>query len=203
MSNSNTFSGKPPSDYQEVLYWRIAERTGRIITMNLLSIPLALLFGIGFFYFVRLFGKSPENVSFNSVQAVVLLVGILLVFVLHELSHGIAMQAFGATPRYGVIWKGMMFFATAPGYAFPRNQYLVISLAPLVSLSILACFGILIQVGTSNVWFWAVWAMVNGSGTIGDLWITSITLRYPEHAYIIDERDGIRVFLPNSEGRIE
>jgi hypothetical protein len=46
---------------------------------------------------------------------------------------------------------------------------------------------------------WAVWAVVNGSGTIGDLWITAITLRYPEYAYIIDERDGIRVLLPKSK----
>jgi hypothetical protein len=96
-----------------------------------------------------------------------------------------------------------MFYATEPNYAFPRNEYLVVSLAPLVSLSILACFGILIQAGTSNVWLWAVWATINGSAAIGDLWITAITLRYPEYAYIIDERDGIRVFLPQNEGTIK
>ena len=49
----------------------------------------------------------------------------------------------------GVIWKGLMFYATAPGHAFLRNQYILVSLAPLVSLSILACFGILIHVITS------------------------------------------------------
>jgi len=199
MSSSDTFPGKPPADYQEVLYWRIAERIGRILVMNLLSIPLAFVFGIVFFFFISLFGKPPEFVSIDSIQSVVLLVGILLVFVLHEIAHGVAMAAFGAKPRYGVIWKGLMFYATAPGYAFPRDQYLVISLTPLVSLSILACFGILIQAGTSNVWLWAIWAVVNGNGTIGDLWITAITLRYPEYAYIIDERDGIRVLLPKSK----
>ena len=203
MSASNTFSGKPPDDYREVLYWRISERTGRILIMNLLAIPLALLFGIVFFNFVRLFGKSPETISFNSLQTVILLAGIALVFVFHELSHGIAMQIFGAHPRYGVFWKGLMFYATAPGYAFPRNQYLVIILAPMVSLSILACLGIRIQASTSNVWLWAVWAMVNGCGAIGDLWITAIMLRYPDYAYIIDERDGIRVFLPESGEGLE
>ena len=199
MSSSDTFPGKPPADYQEVLYWRIAERLGRIFVMNLLSIPLAFVFGIVFFFFISLFGKPPEFVSIDPIQSVVLLVGILLVFVLHEITHGVAMKAFGAKPRYGIIWKGLMFYATAPGHAFLRNQYILVSLAPLVSLSILASFGILIQAGTSNVWLWAVWAVVNGSGTIGDLWITAITLRYPEYAYIIDERDGIRVLLPKSK----
>ncbi|MFL7870303.1 MAG: hypothetical protein AB8I58_15860, partial [Anaerolineales bacterium] len=71
MSSSNTFSGKPPNDYQEVLYWRITERTNRILVMNLLSIPLGLIFGLVFFFFIRIFG---------------------------------------AKPRYGVFWKGLMFY---------------------------------------------------------------------------------------------
>jgi len=33
---------------------------------------------------------------------------------------------------------------------------------------------------------------------VGDLWITTIVLRYPATAYVIDEKDGIRVFLPKS-----
>jgi Putative zincin peptidase len=203
MSIPNTFSGKPPSDYEEVLDWRIAQRTSRILVMNLLSIPLAFVFGIVFLIFVLMFGKPSEILSTDSTKTAILLVGILPVVVMHELAHGVAMQTFGAQPKYGVIWKGLMFYATAPGYAFQRNQYIVISLAPLVSLSILACFGILIQAGTFNVWLWAVWSTINGGAAIGDLWITAIALRYPKHAYIIDERDGIRVFLPQSEGRMK
>ena len=203
MSNSKTFSGELPVDYQAILHWRIAERASRILFMNLLSIPLAFVFGIFFFLFIRVFGKPPEIMPVDSIQTVVLLIGILMVFALHEVTHGIVMRFFGAQPKYGFIWKGLMFYATAPDYAFLRNQYLVVSLAPLVSLSILACFGILIQTGTSNVWLWAAWATINGSGTIGDLWIIAVTLRYPKYAYIIDERDGIRVFLPQSEARMK
>ena len=70
------------------------------------------------------------------------------------------------------------------------------SLVPLVSLSILACIGILIQAGTSNVWLWAVWGTINGSATIGDLWITAIALRYPAYTIVVDEKDGMWVFLP-------
>jgi hypothetical protein len=200
MSFSESFSGNLPSNYEEVLYWRITERTSRILLMNALSIPLALVFAFGFLNFVQSFGQPPPIISFDLTQTALLLLGVPLVFILHELAHGIAMRLFGAQPQYGIFWKGLMFYATSPGYAFPRNQYLVVSLAPLVSLSIVACLGILIQAGTSTVWLWAVWAIVNGSGTIGDLWISFLVLRYPKDAYIIDERDGIRVFLPQSAG---
>jgi hypothetical protein len=202
MSISNTFSGKPPSDYEEVLYWRVTQGASRIIIMNLLSIPLFFVFGIGFLIFVRVFGKPSEIRSGDSSEPLILLLGILLVIVLHEFAHGVAMQTFDARPKYGFIWKGLMFYATAPGYAFRRNQYVVISLAPLVSLSILACCGILLQAGTSVVWLLALCATVNGGAAIGDLWITAIVLRYPAHAYIIDERDGIRIFMPQGEGQI-
>jgi hypothetical protein len=86
-----------------------------------------------------------------------------------------------------------------PGYAFQRNQYLVVILAPLVSLSILACLGILVLAGTTMVWMLAVWATINGSAAIGDLWIMTIVLRYPSRAYVIDEHDGMRIFMPDND----
>jgi len=69
------------------------------------------------------------------------LMSILLTFVLHELTHGVAMQTRGAHPRYGVLLKQAMLYATAPGFAFRRDSYLVVALAPLVCLSILAVLG--------------------------------------------------------------
>jgi hypothetical protein len=201
MQASNPLLGKAPADYEEVLFWKATQKASRIIIMNLLSIPLAIIFGIIFIDFVYMYGNPPEIVTGDSNNFLgVLLIGILLVVVLHELAHGIAMQTFGAKPKYGIIWKGLMFYATAPGHAFQRNQHLIISLAPLMSISILACLGIVIQAGTSNVWLWAVWATVNGGAAIGDLWITAITLGYPPYAYVVYEKDGIRILLPNSEG---
>lgn len=126
MSDSSTMSGKVPSNYQEVLYWRIAERSSRTLLINLLAIPLALVFGFVFFNVVRLLGKPPEAMSIDLAKMAILLGGTLLVFIAQQFVHRLAMRQFGAQPKYGVIWKGFMFYATAPGFAFPRNQYLVI-----------------------------------------------------------------------------
>jgi hypothetical protein len=202
MSVSNSLSGEPPSDYKEVLYWKIGEKAGRIAIMNLLPIPLAIVFGISFFILVRMFGNPPK-IKWSDNEILIFLIGIVIVLVIHEFAHGVAMQAFGAQAKYGFWARGLMFYAKAPGYAFKRNQYLIIILGPLVSLSILACCGIVIQSGTSMVWLIAIWAIINASASGGDLWITAIVLRYPPSAYVIDEFDGMRIFMPESDMKVE
>jgi membrane protein YdbS with pleckstrin-like domain len=195
--------GEVPSNHKEVLYWRISHQGFSVVAMNLLAFPLVFVFSIGFYFFVEIFGTPPEiGISELNQELLILLIGILLVLVLHELAHGIAMQTFGARPKYGFMWKALMFYATAPGYAFRRNQYIIVGLAPLVSLSVLACCGILLLSGTQLVWILAFCGAINGAGAIGDLWIIGTVLRYPKCAYIIDERDGMRIFLTNGEGGV-
>ena len=92
--------------------------------------------------------------------------------------------------------KGLMLYATSPGYAYKRNNYVVIALAPFVFISVLVVLGMLVLQGTAWVVLLAICGVVNASGAVGDMWITMIVLRYAATAYIMDERDGIRVFLP-------
>jgi hypothetical protein len=120
--------------------------------------------------------------------------GIVVTFILHELTHGLAMQMFGARAKYGIIWKGLMLYATSPGYAYHRNNYVVISLAPIVFISALVVLGMWILQGTAWVALLAICGVVNESGAVGDMWITMIVLRYAATAYVMDERDGIRMF---------
>jgi hypothetical protein len=41
----------------------------------------------------------------------------------------------------------------------------------------------------------ALCATINGSGAFGDVWLVSLVLHYPQSAYVVDEKDGIRVFM--------
>jgi hypothetical protein len=80
---------------------------------------------------------------------------------------------------------------------YHRNNYVVITLAPFVFLSILVVLGMWLLQGTLWVALLGICGIVNASGAIpGDMWITMIVLRYAATAYVMDERDGIRVFLP-------
>lgn len=200
MSNNNskiTLSGSLPEDYQEALHWTIKENPGRLILLQVLAVPLCVLSVLIFSRLAVSLGNLPSPLTFGLGEIGSAILTILLTIVLHELAHGIAMQMFGARPRYGVLWKQAMFYATAPGYAFRRNDYIIIALAPLIILSLLAILGMWFLSGTFWVAALAVGGVINASGAIGDLWITSIVLRYPVTAYIIDEKDGIRVFLRN------
>ncbi|MHB1295748.1 MAG: DUF3267 domain-containing protein [Anaerolineae bacterium] len=89
-----------------------------------------------------------------------------------------------------------MAYATAPGHAFTRAQYVVVGLTPLVGLTLLALLGMYLLAGTFWVVFFALCATLNAAGAVGDLWLLGIVMRYPSSALLVDERDGTRVLLP-------
>ena len=95
-----------------------------------------------------------------------------------------------------------MLYATSPGYAYRRNNYVVIALAPFVFISILVVLGMWLLQGTLWVVLLGLCGAVNASGAIGDMWITMVVLRYASTAYVMDERDGIRVFSWHREGTV-
>lgn len=195
-NDPNFHSGSLPDGYQEVLYWRITGEPGRVIALNIVGILLFIGFGSLFSTLAIRVGKLPASFDFGLVELVMIIVGILLALIVHELTHGMVMQMFGAKPRYGALWKQMMFYATAPGFSFTRNNYIVIALAPLIFISILVVLGMWLLQGTLWVALLGICGIMNASGAVGDMWITMLVLRYPVTAYIMDERDGVRVFLP-------
>jgi len=191
-------SGSLPNGYQEVLNWRVTGKPGRVIAVQILGVFSLVIFGVIFSGLAVTLGKSPTQGEFGLREIGVVFVGILLALVLHELTHGLVMQTYGAKPKYGILWKGPMLYATSPGYAYRRNDYVVIALAPFVLISALVILGMWLLQGTLWVLLLGLCGIFNASGAIGDVWMTMIVLRYPTPAYVIDERDGIRVFLPKS-----
>jgi hypothetical protein len=198
MNDQIPTSGSLPDNYQLVLSWKLTGKPIRVITVNILGVILFVIFGLIFSRLAFSLGKLPSEgetrLGLSEIGSV--LAGGLLTFVLHELTHGLAMRMFGARPKYGIIWKGMMFYATSPGYAYRRNNYVVIVLAPFVFLSTLFVLGMWLLQGTLWVALLGICGSLNAAGAIGDMWITRIVLRYAATALVMDERDGMRVFLP-------
>ena len=191
-------SGALPENYQEVLSWKVTGKPIRVIALNIVGVILFVIFGMIFSSMAFGLGKMPSEGNFRLGlgEMGLAVAGIVATFILHELTHGLTMQMFGASPKYGIIWKGLMLYATSPGYAYRRNNYVVISLAPFVFISMLVILGMWILQGTAWVALLAVCGVVNASGAVGDMWITMIVLRYAVTAYVMDERDGICMFLP-------
>jgi hypothetical protein len=193
-------SGALPDDHQEALSWKVTGKPIRAISLNIFGLFLFVIFGVIFSSIAISLGKLPleSQFSFGLGEISLVLTGCLLTLVGHELTHGMAMQIFGAKPKYGIIWKGLMFYATSPEYAYRRNNYVIIALAPLIFISILVVLGMWLLQGTLWVALLGICGTINASGAVGDMWITMIVLHYANTAYVIDERDGIRLFLPKS-----
>jgi hypothetical protein len=194
--------GSVLGDYQQVLHWTVKDKTSRSILLQILGIPVFILLGFAFSILAIHIGKLPDTLKFGILEIGICSASIVATIALHELVHGLTMQRYGARPQYGVLWKQLMFYATSPGYGFQRNSYILVALAPLVGLSCLAVLGMFLLQGTDWVALLTLCGVINGSGALGDLWLVSIVLRYPKIAYIVDERDGIRVLLPSCEKRV-
>jgi len=184
-----------PPNYREARYWKLTGNAWNFLAIHVVAVVCLVTFGAFFVWFAAEFG-GVRGSTIGAGWVAGLAAGSVVTLVLHELTHGAAMSLFGARPKYGVVWKSLAAYATAPGHAFTRAQYLTVSLAPLVGLSVLALVAMVGLAGSPVVWMAALWATFNAAGAGGDMWISAIVLRCPASAYIVDERDGMRIFLP-------
>lgn len=196
MDSTQPTPGNLPEGYHEDIYWKLSEDMRRVILMNLAALVLLVGSNLLFLRWRRLWYPGPFTFNLHLTDLLMLLGAILLTYVLHELTHGARMQLFGAHAQYGILWKGLMFYATAPGHAFKRNQYLSILLAPLIVGSGLALILLALPFSNKLAFGIAVCAAINFSGAVGDAWISLLVWRYPPNSFIVDEQDGMRIFTP-------
>jgi hypothetical protein len=125
---------------------------------------------------------------------VAFVVGALLLPVLHELIHGLAAQAVGARPVYGVAPPIAAFchferFVT-------RGQYAVIVVAPLAVITL----GGLALMPIAPDWLRGqllLLMILNASGAVGDLAMLAQLPRAPRDALIADTAVGFEAYAPD------
>ncbi len=166
--------------------------------LNSAALFLLIPFGILFSLYVSQIhpGYTFELVitSANGLYVFLSLIGIAVgQLVLHELVHGAFFWLFSRSrPTFG--FRGWYAFAGAPGWFFPRGQYLVITLAPFVILSVLGLIllAILPQGEALIAILFAV--ILNAASAVGDLWITFLILRERRAILIEDTGDGMNCY---------
>ncbi|MCC7447769.1 MAG: DUF3267 domain-containing protein [Anaerolineae bacterium] len=122
----------------------------------------------------------------------------ILIMVVHELCHGLAFRLFGAPVRYGMDLSKGVLFATADGYYFTRDAYIVIGLAPLVLITIGIILCMVVAGGSLRVII-ALMGVVNMSGAAGDIWFVTVCLRYPRTLIARDLGDSVELFSRQSD----
>jgi hypothetical protein len=199
IAQAETIQRTTPEGFIEAQYWRISDNKTNLVLAQILAIGLTLVWGVLFYLFARLMERTGQGASADTTIMLLSYLGVLLI---HELIHGLTMLSFGAKPKYGVMWKELMFYATSPGYAFTRNQFLAVSYAPfvVVTLAVLGCLAFLHLP-------YLTWPLIaagagNAGGAIGDIWISKVVLRYPAEAKIMDEKDGVRIFVAAGKSEV-
>ena len=148
-------------------------------------------------------GSASGTFQVGLVDLLLVLALTVLLLVVHEAIHGLAMRGFGARPTFGATLVGHVvpaLYTTAAGHRFARSQYLVVAATPAVTISVLgflACFG---------PWggYLIVPLAVHLGGCVGDGFAVMRTLREPSTTTCEDLRDGIRfrrIGVPAPAGR--
>ena len=184
-----------PPTYQQSRTLDLASRPGLMILLNLLGLLLFFAFGLAF---LLLAGAIYPGVkfgisSFSAVSGILaFLLGFAGVLVLHELVHGLFFVIFTRSrPHFGL--KQMYAYACAPDWYIPRNQFLVVGLAPFILIT-LGGF-VLLPLASVNLATFMLFALaVNASGAIGDLYTVVWILRFPANAFVCDHGEKFTIY---------
>ena len=122
---------------------------------------------------------------------------LLLVLPLHEWCHGLAFRLLGVKrARYGINLGKMLLYATPAHEAyFPRNEFLAVTLAPLVWVSLAGAAGLLLLPASVRLLL-ALAVAFNAAGAIGDLMATAVVLRYPPGVLVRDFGEAFSIYGP-------
>lgn len=120
------------------------------------------------------------------------LIVLAMMVVLHEGLHGLMFWHFtGDRPTFG--FKGLYAYAAAPSWYLPRNQHLVVALAPLLVITLGGLLLVALLPEAAVLPIIAIVAL-NAGGAIGDILVALWLLRIDAAALIQDTGDAITVF---------
>ncbi|HVN53504.1 MAG TPA: DUF3267 domain-containing protein [Anaerolineaceae bacterium] len=191
-----------PAGYTRKTSLDLSKNKFALVLMNLLGFVSLFAFG---WLFLQAAAWLRPDATWNQIAAfqifslkdllniIVLLIGeSAAVVVLHEATHGLFFWIFGGErPRFGL--RGAYAFASMPDVFFPRPQYIVIGLAPLVLLSLL---GLALIAFVPRDWVFAIWLFLifNASGAIGDILTVVWLLFQPGDVLVQDLGDAVTLY---------
>jgi hypothetical protein len=161
--------------------------------INALSILFFLFFYLLFDFVAQLLGlyKTSDyyfhfkNLGFLPISAnLIFLAGLVIILTVHELIHGFFFYLF-TKERPVLGFKSVYAYAGAPDWYIKKNYFQVITLSPLIFISIAGLILMsVLPAGYLSMVF--ILATVNAAGSIGDLYMSTILLTKPVDTYIND-----------------
>jgi hypothetical protein len=173
-----------------------------LIGINALSFLLFIIFYI-FFYYISLYTGiiRSDNIYYffrslgylHITGSIIFLLLLMVMLIFHELIHGFFFYIFtGSRPVIG--FKSVYAFAGAPDWYIKKNYFLVITLSPLIVITITGF--ILISI-LSQPYLSIVFLLMtaNAAGCAGDIWMSLLLMGKPPATYVNDS--GVASFICN------
>ena len=164
--------------------------------MNGASVLLLFLFGWLFlWYLLRVrpgILAEVASIRFGLFFPIALIGVYAVMIVVHELIHGLFFWIFTRQrPKFG--FRGWYAYAAAPGWFFPRRQYVVVGLAPFALLSILGM--ILMAILPAEMVVIALFVtIINAASSVGDLWVIFRLICQRRQVIVEDQGDGVSFY---------
>ena len=178
-----------PSDYYEHASLDLSRNKKAVVLMNLLGIPLLMGWGWLFIILARWLNPIIRNTLFSdqlltTSNIFLWLIAPFAVIILHELAHGLFFWLFTEErPVYGYSWY--YAYAGVPDWYFSKWSHVIISLAPLVLISLVGLMVLpFVNYATAVTLLLAL--ISNATGAVGDIYITIWVLWQPPTVLIQD-----------------
>lgn len=183
-----------------ILAWNLdlKHNTSLNIILQVIGLGWMVLSGWGLSFCLRLIrpeynAQLESGMRGNILTGLLAIIGIMIIaMLLHELVHGLFFWLFSHhKPEFG-LGPGYAY-AAMPDWYFPKNQYLLIGLAPLVFLTGLA---LAISIIVPSGWLLGllIGMVINAGGAIGDIYICGRIALDASDVLIKDTGDGFQLY---------
>jgi hypothetical protein len=184
-----------PPDYKPLYILDLTKNFKAAIFLNLGAL-------LAFFLYIRLFiwiGTSlrpelgvGELISLWSMDILTMIAAFVIMVFLHEGFHGFFFWLITKErPKFG--FKLAYAYAAAPDWYIPRNQFIIVGLAPLVLIAII---GIALMPFLPLAWIPTLIFLLifNSAGAMGDVVTVVISLFYPKQFLVNDLGDSFTIY---------
>lgn len=174
----------------------ILENRRTIIYLNLLTIPLLIVFVFIFKLIVDLTRKLiVETTNISIMNFFAFAIFLIISLIIHELIHGLFFKIFNPQGKLKFGFKSGMLYASSVDSYYSKIQAILILMAPFMILTALYSLVYFLQIVTP--FFYISIAALHGSGCIGDFWFTYLLLKSPKNIVMRDTQVGIDIYLVN------
>lgn len=168
---------------------KITEDMDLLFFLNKMAIIILLLVValLGIFY-----PKSLKEVFLNLLNIKVILLIILtgfLLFILHELVHGLFFKIFNIKNKVKFGYTKGMLYAMSPGTIYSSWKFFLISIAPFIVVT-----SILYIISKYSLPVATVIFIIHTPGCVGDFYYCYLIIKYPKNWLIEDTDTGIRFY---------